>query len=248
MKTIYKSLIILICIILQSCASSDYALNAQKSIISDKNANQDESNVGLNFGEQILYSPVYLFNGLVSQMTFLDSQKNQLKKSMTDFDYEVTLNEKFSPSLLIIPQCYNKILFLTVGFIGEENKLVVKRHEDIVSNYEIKKDDIYLKIKDSGNIVSPNIIYLAGTKFETITSRPIEVSYPILHNRKTSYRLVKFDCYCQDFEEDNIDLVISKIYKNNKIFKENIILSNYSLNSPRLTPAGTNGSIINIEK
>ena len=115
---------------------------------------------------------------------------------------------------------------LVVGFGGDEAKLSYTENGKTLPHYEIKKEDIYLLQSDSKTsetikITSTNI-FLAGSSFNGITSRNLEITYPIARKKLHHERFIDFYVDCASISSIPTKLVIAKIYKDGKVFANNI--------------------------
>ncbi len=118
--------------------------------------------------------------------------------------------------------CANKVMRVVVGFGGEEAKLSHTKEGKILPHYEIKKEDIYLlqgndKTSETIKII-PSNIFLAGSSFNSITSRNLEITYPISRKKLHHERFIDFPVDCASISNTPTKLAIAKIYKDGKVF------------------------------
>ncbi len=104
--------------------------------------------------------------------------------------------------------------------MGKESELMRSENSQLMYDYSIKKEDIWLKSGDK--IIKPNYIFLAGTAFDKISSRSILVHYPIVRKKRVLHRFVEYPLSCKDLAKEDASFVISKIYKKDKVIKRDI--------------------------
>jgi hypothetical protein len=192
-------------------------------LLSSSHANSYENNVGVEFPQQLMYVPMYALYGGLSAI-FLpfskETYKNSLENIVMDFDSGVNFDPTGSPYFFLIPQCKNNLLILIVGFAGRESELMKSDSGFLVNNYEVKKEDLYLK--DGRKIIRLNSIFIAGTEFDKISSRFAEISYPLGRKKKRLYRFVEYPYSCNKLDEKDVGIIISKIYQGDKVIKRDI--------------------------
>lgn len=211
---------------LSSCIvfrSSDYQVESNRNLLATKYVNNYENNAGVEFPQQILYIPMYTLYGGLSAIFFpfsKDSYKNDLATIVMDFDSVNNLNPTGDPSFFIIPKCKNDLVTMIAGFSGRESELMSHENNQLINNYEIRKEDIYLK--DEDQIIKPNSIFIAGTDFDKISSRFAEVHYPIMRKKKKLYRFVEYPYSCSNLIHKKVSFMISKVYKGKNVIRRDI--------------------------
>lgn len=219
-------LLMLLITALSSCIalrSADYQLESNRNLLSNEYANDREDNIGVEFPQQILYIPMYVLYGGLSAifMPFSkDFYKNDLATIIIDSDYANNLNPSGEPSFFMIPKCRNDLVFMAVGFMGKESELMYSENNQLMYDYSVKKEDMWLKFGDK--IIKPNSIFLAGTTFDKISSRSILIHYPIARKKRVLHRFIEYPLSCKDLAKEDVSFVISKIYKKDKMIKSNI--------------------------
>ena len=215
--------------LLTSCATTrlpDHMIDkTPKYMGKDVRVNADESNLGMPIGSQLMSLPMYGALMLLKTPMYLNPQtyKKEVVNPATNKGAYFFVNTDNSNSIVY---CTNKIMRLVVGFSGEEAKLACSQEGKTLPHYEIKKEDIYLLQSDSKTSeaikITPTNIFLAGSSFDSITSRNLEITYPIARKKLHHERFIDFPVDCASISSVLTKLVIAKIYKDGKVFANNI--------------------------
>ncbi|QED23048.1 hypothetical protein [Candidatus Deianiraea vastatrix] len=222
--------------ILTSCATThlpDHMIDkTPKYIGKDIQINEDETNLGMPISSQLMSLPMYGALMLLKTPMYLNPQtykKETIDPSLNKGSY-FFVNADNSNNIVY---CTNKVMRLVVGFGGEEGKLTYTQDDKILPHYEIKKEDIYLLQGDGKTKITPSNIFIAGSSFNTVTSRNLKITYPIARTKLHHERFIDFPIDCSSISNTQTKLVIAKIYKDGKVFAENIEFAEFKSENQR---------------
>ena len=226
--------------LLTSCATTrlpDHMIDkTPKYIGKDVQINEDETNPGMPISSQLMSIPMYGALMLLKTPMYLNPQtyKNDAIDPNTNKCAFFFVNADNSNNIVY---CTNKIMRLVVGFGGDERKLTYIQDGKTLPHYEIKKEDIYLlqgNNKTSETVkITPSNIFLAGSSFDSITSRNLKITYPIARTKLHHERFIDFPVDCASISNTQTKLVIAKIYKDGKVFAENVEFAEFKSENQR---------------